>query len=147
MKSFDEFLKKGVIRKQSQEIPRARNLVFEAERRKRNLNELIRKIGLKEDNSNEIIEDCYSILMCLIRAKMSFEGYKSFGYSAHEAEVSFMQKIGFIEKDIEFTDQLRRFRNQINYEGKKFDKEYARKVIEFIKKNYLKLKNPLNNIL
>ncbi len=140
MKSFSEFIKKGVIKKVSPQPSMARDLIETAERKEKNLKERIEKIGLKEENANDFIEDCYSILMSLIRSKLFSEGYNTSGYGAHEAEISFMNKIGFDEKDIVFMDELRKFRNQINYEGKKFDKEYAEKVIEFTNRVYLELK-------
>ena len=140
MKSFDEFVKKGVIRKGSPQPSMAKDLIERAEHKENNLKERIEKIRLKEENANDFIEDCYSILMSLIRSKLFSDGYNPSGYGAHEAEISFMKNLGFDEKDIVFMDELRKFRNQINYEGKKFDKEYAEKVIEFTKRIYLELK-------
>ena len=71
---------------------------------------------------------------------MLFEGYNAAGFGAHEAEVSYLRKLGFSEKDIQFADQLRYFRNGILYYGTTLDKEYAEKIIEFTKKIYPKLK-------
>ncbi len=54
-----------------------------------------------------------------------------------------MRVLGFEEKDVQFTDQMRFFRNGIIYYGTILDKEYAEKVIEFTKTNYAKLKEIL----
>jgi predicted outer membrane protein len=70
------------------------------------------------------------------------EGYSSSGQGAHEAEVSYSRKLKFNESDIELLDKLRHFRNGILYYGKRFDKEYAEKIIEFTKKKF-KLLNKL----
>jgi len=74
--------------------------------------------------------------MELIRAKMLKEGFNSLGKVAHEAEVSYLRKIGFNDKDVEFSDQLRYFRNGITYYGKIFDEEYAQKVFNYLRKIY-----------
>ena len=78
--------------------------------------------------------------MFLIRARLYSEGYTSRGLGAHEAEVSFTRHMEFNEKEVQFLDQLRYFRNGILYYGKRLDKEYAEKVIEFTKKTYVKLR-------
>jgi len=78
--------------------------------------------------------------MELIRAKMLLEGYNASGFGAHEAEVSYLRVLGFNEKDVQFADQLRFFRNGMLYYGTILDKEYAERVIEFTKKTYAKLK-------
>jgi len=56
------------------------------------------------------------------------------GQGSHEAEVSFLSNIGFKNKDVEFANQLRYFRNGIIYYGKEFGEEYAQKVVKFLKK-------------
>ncbi len=78
--------------------------------------------------------------MHLVRAKMLLDGYNASGPGAHEAEVSYMRVLGFAEKEVQFADQLRYFRNGLLYYGTSFDKEYAEKVIDFTRNIYLKLK-------
>ena len=51
--------------------------------------------------------------------------------------------LGFDEKDVQFADQLRFFRNGMLYYGTQLDKAYAVKVIEFTKRIYTKLKQLL----
>jgi len=67
-------------------------------------------------------------------------GYSASGQGAHEAEVSYLRELGFSEKDVQFADQLRYFRNGILYYGTSIDKEYADKVLEFTKTVHSKLK-------
>lgn len=81
--------------------------------------------------------------MQLIRAKMLLDGYNASGVGAHEAEVSYTRKLEFNEKDIQFLDQLRYYRNGMLYYGTILDKEYSEKVIEFTKKAYLILKKAI----
>jgi len=78
--------------------------------------------------------------MELIRAKMFADGFSTTGKGAHEAEVSYLAKIGFKTNDVEFANELRYFRNGIMYYGKKFDKIYATKVMKFLKIIYPLLK-------
>ena len=87
LKDFDEFLKEGVVRKRTPDMPRARSLIEEAEKRNKFLNEILNKIGLLDKNANYFIENSYDILIELIRAKLLIEGFSSSGKGAHEANV------------------------------------------------------------
>jgi len=98
-------------------------------------------MGIDNNNANDYIEYCYNIILFLIRAKMLKQGYISSGQGAHEAEVAFTRNLDLKESEVQFLEQMRYFRNGILYQGKRFDTEYAEKVIEFTKKNYLRLKN------
>jgi hypothetical protein len=140
IKNFEEFVGSGTIKIQNPDKSRAEFLVKEAEQGYLNLLEHIEKLGLKDKNANNFVKECYDIIMELIRAKMLIKGYNASGYNAHEAEVSYLRVLGFREKDVQFMDQIRFFRNGMLYYGTLLDKEYAEKVINFTKENYLKLK-------
>lgn len=143
IRDFDEFIKGNIVKKQSIDKSRAEFLVKEAKNGYDNLLEKIQKIGIREDNANDFVKSCYDILMELIRAKMLLDGYNASGFGAHEAEVSYMRVLGFVEKDIQFTDQIRYFRNGMLYYGTILDKEYAEKVIDFTKRIYIRLRKML----
>ena len=143
-KDFEYYLQKGIVRKITSDIPRARFLVEESEISFEGLKEMIQAIGINNRNSNLVIKNVYDILIGLIRAKLLLEGYISSGNYAHEAEISYLKKIGFSDKEISFLNELRYFRNSVTYYGKILDKEYAEKVMELTKKNYLKLKKLVN---
>ena len=143
VKNFKEFIERGIVKKQFPNKSRAEFLINESKRSYNFLLELIKKIGATDESANNIVKSCYDLLMELIRAKMLAEGYNASGYKAHEAEVSYMRILGFNENDVQFTDQMRFFRNGMLYYGTILDKEYAEKVIEFTNKNYLKLKKIL----
>ena len=147
IRKFDEFIKKNIVKKQSIDKSRAEFLIKESENGYKNLLEMIQKIELKDDNANNFIKSCYDILMELIRAKMLFEGYNASGIGAHEAEVSYMRVLGFAEKDVQFADQMRFFRNGMLYYGTILDKAYAEKVLEFTRSIYPKLKELLKGDL
>jgi len=134
LKTFEEYHKKGIVKKQRPNKLRADDLVKEAERKSSSLIILLDKIGLNDENANDIIEDCYDILISLIRAKMLLSGFNSSGIGAHEAEVAYMKNLDFLDTEIRFMNELRYFRNGIMYYGKRFDKEYAEKVLNFLKK-------------
>jgi hypothetical protein len=140
IKSFEEYIKEGIVKKITPDNNRSENLKAEAERKYNLLTTFIDKIGVNEDIANDYVEYCYNIIMYLIRAKMLKEGYSSSGQGAHEAEVAFSRKIGFSDMEVNLLDQLRYFRNGILYYGKRFDSEYAEKIILFLKKKYEYLK-------
>ncbi len=141
IKNFEEFIKKGVVKKQSPDKSRAEFLINEAKNSLEVLNEKVEKIGISDKTANSVIKDCHDILMEIVRSKMFLRGYNASGFKAHEAEVSFLRVLGFDEKDVQFADQIRFFRNGMLYYGTMLDKEYAEKVFVFLKKNIKKLRD------
>lgn len=143
IKNFEEFIKEGIVNRISIDSNRINNFLLESERKFFSLNKLIKCLGINDENANDYVEYCYNILMLLIRANMLKKGYSSSGKGAHEAEVAFARNLNLNEAEISFLDQLRYFRNGILYYGKRFDKEYAEKVIKFTKKISSSLKKAL----
>lgn len=139
IKKFDEYITDKIVRKITPDINRAENLKIEAKRKYILLEQLTNNMGINDQIANDYVEYCYNIIMFLIRAKMLNQGYNSLGNHAHEAEISYLRTIGFNEIEINILDQLRYFRNGILYYGKRFDKEYAQKIISFTKKAYKNL--------
>jgi len=142
-KLFEEFIKEGIVNRIAINKERVRSLTKESERKMNSLNEQLEKIGVKDENANDYIEYCYDIISYLIRAKLYLEGYNASGQGAHEAEISYLRVLEFTEKEIQFADQMRYFRNGILYYGTALDKEYAEKIIDFTKRIYPKLKKIL----
>lgn len=140
---FQEYLKKGIVRRMSPDKERAKSLMGESERKLRSLKEKVEKLGVYDENANDYVEYCYDTLMLMVRALMYSRGYNSSGYGAHEAEINFLGEIGFSRQDIEFLDKLRYYRNGILYYGTSFDAEYALKVIKFTKLNHTRLRKLL----
>ncbi|MGV8171683.1 MAG: hypothetical protein ACP5OA_03250 [Candidatus Woesearchaeota archaeon] len=136
MREFKEFLRLGAVKKQKAEINRSRSLVEESIKKKEFLELTIKTIPKDKWNPNVISEQCYDILMELIRAKMFIDGYNS---NSHEAEVAYMKIIGFSEADVKYMDELRYYRNGTKYYGTALNLEYAEKTVEFLNKTYPKL--------
>jgi predicted kinase len=132
MKEFKDFLIDGIVKKQYPDKQRAKDLVAEADRKFRILRRTIEKEEFDDENSNDIVEDCHDVILGLIRAKMLLAGFGASGQGAHEAEVAYLGELGFSEQEIEFVNKLRYFRNGIMYYGKRFDKEYAKKALDFV---------------
>jgi hypothetical protein len=140
LKTFDEYLKDGIAKRQSPDMLRARSLIAESENSYKILLSFVDKMSIDDNNANHMIKNAYDVLMELIRAKMFLDGFNTSGKGAHEAEVSYMAKMGFSSKDVDFTNDMRWFRNGIMYYGKKFNKEYAKKVLDFLNEIYPELR-------
>lgn len=139
IKNFEEFVNEGIVKKQTPDKSRAEFLIKESENAYDLLLIKIEKLGVNDNTANDLIKSCYDILMELIRAKMLLEGYNASGIGAHEAEIAYLKVLNYKEKEIQFLNQLRYFRNGMLYYGTILDTEYAEKVIEFTKRNYKKL--------
>ena len=140
IKNFEEYIEDGTVNKIKPDINRAKFLRQEVDKRFDFLKVLLDRIGLKEDNANYFIENCYNILSELLRAKMLIDGHSASGFGAHEAEVAYMKNLCFPDSDVIFMNDLRYFRNGIQYYGKIIDKEYADKILSFTNKIAPKLK-------
>lgn len=143
IKKFDEFISDNTVKRQSIDRPRAEFLTKESEKDYLCLMDMIKKLNVSDDYANTFVKSCYDLLMELIRAKMLLEGYNASGIGSHEAEVSYLRILGMKEKDVQFADQMRYFRNGMLYYGTILDKEYAEKVIGFTKRAYAFLRTPL----
>lgn len=141
IRNFNEFVKSNTVKKQGVDKSRANFLVSEAENSYNNLLKVKDKFELNNETANMFVKLCYDILMELIRAKMLLDGYNASGFGAHEAEVSYMRVLNFNEKDVQFLDQLRYFRNGMLYYGTILDNEYAEKVLNFLEIMYSKLRD------
>jgi hypothetical protein len=90
-------------------------------------------------NANFIVNYCYDILIEFVRAKMFIEGFNA--GNSHEAEVSYLQVLGFSQAEVEFMDELRYYRNGTKYYGTILGNSYAEKALTFLNKNYSRVKN------
>ena len=142
-KEFEYYVNEGIIKKIRPDKPRAEFLKKESEVSLEGLKERVEIIGINDKNANSIIKDCYDVIMEMIRAKLLLDGYSSSGSYAHEAEISYLKTLGFSENESYFLNELRYFRNSVTYYGKILDKEYAEKVLKFMKKIYPKIRNTI----
>ena len=139
-KDFAEYLHEGIIRKSASDKSRARYLISESDKSLRGLKKRLTMMGMDEDNANSIVKDCYDIIMGMIRAKLLCDGYNSSGAFAHEAEVSYLKKVGFSDNEVSFMNELRYFRNSVMYYGKLLNIEYAEQVVKFTDEIHPRLK-------
>ena len=142
-KEFEYYVNEGIIKKIRPDKPRAEFFKKESEVSLEGLKERVEIIGINDKNANSIIKDCYDVIMEMIRAKLLLDGYSSSGSYAHEAEISYLKTLGFLENESYFLNELRYFRNSVTYYGKILDKEYAEKVLKFMKKIYPKIRNTI----
>ena len=142
-KEFEYYVNEGIIKKIRPDKPRAEFLKKESEVSLEGLKERVEIIGINDKNANSIIKDCYDVIMEMIRAKLLLDGYSSSGSYAHEAEISYLKTLRFLENESYFLNELKYFRNSVTYYGKILDKEYAEKVLKFMKKIYPKIRNTI----
>lgn len=140
IKDFNEFIKEGIIKKQKPDVSRVKFLIEETEKSYSMLLLKIEKLGIVNQTANDIVKSCYDLLMELIKAKILLQGYNASGISTHEAEVSFASNLCFNEKDVQFLDEIRYFRNGMFYYGTNLTKDDAERIVNFTKETYLKLK-------
>jgi hypothetical protein len=136
IKAFNEFVREGIIKKQTPDRSRAEFLIEESEINYNVFLEILKKIKITDKNANSMIKLMYDILMGVIRAKMLLDGYNATGQGAHEAEISYLRVLGFSENEVQFADQLRYYRNGMLYYGTILDREYAENVLEFLNRIY-----------
>lgn len=136
IKNFEEFIEDKIVKLQAPNESRAKFLIDEAKKTHTFLLDKIKMFNIDDNNANDFVKSCYDVIMELIRAKMLVDGYNCQGLGAHEAEVSYLRVLNFKEKDVQYLDQLRYYRNGMLYYGTLVDKEYALKTIQFLKKIY-----------
>ncbi|MEK6876638.1 MAG: hypothetical protein AABX63_04450 [Nanoarchaeota archaeon] len=137
LRKFEEFVSAGIVKKQTLNRQRALSLIKEAEEKKNFLIISLKNIPKEQMNANFVVDYCYDILMELIRAKMFEDGYNA--GNSHEAEVSYLENLGFPESDIRFMNEIRYYRNGTKYYGTILEKDYAEKVLGFMDKIYPKI--------
>ena len=111
LKQFDEFIRMGIVKKQSPDKSRSKFLIMEAEQGYAYLLKLIKTMGVENQNANDYVKNCYDLLMELTRAKMLLEGLNASGFKAHEAEVAYWGLLQFKEQEIQDIEALIRLEN------------------------------------
>ncbi len=138
VKKFEEFLTSGTVKRQSPNKSRALSLIEESKKKKEFLEITLKSIPQDKMNANFIVEYSYDILVELLRAKMLADGLNS--GNSHEAEVAYMANLGFLEPEVRYMNEIRYYRNGTKYYGTILSREYAQKVLTFMKETYPKLK-------
>ncbi|MFT4308696.1 MAG: hypothetical protein ACMXYM_05000 [Candidatus Woesearchaeota archaeon] len=131
IRSFDEYVREGIVVQRTADHPRAEALRTDAVRSFEVVEAIRSSIGITDHNANIIVKLAYDVVMSSIRAHMGACGFHASGRGAHEAEVAYLRMLGFGDADVVFCDRLRYYRNGIMYYGKNFGAEYARTTIAF----------------
>lgn len=137
LKEFKQYIEQGTVRKQNPNVNRAESLILESINKKQYLETTLILIPKDKQNPNVIVDQCYDILIELIRAKLQLDGYNT-GQS-HEAEVAYLKMLGFSLYETKTMDELRYYRNGTKYYGVILDIKYAEHVILFMQEIYTKL--------
>lgn len=133
---FEDFLKKGQIKRASKDIQLIKSIISSSD------NDLKFLSGLKIDevSSRKIFSNYYDVLRSILEALALLDGYKVY---SHEAFKYFLDEMGEEVLSIKF-DRFRKLRNKVNYYGKSLSveevNEYKKELIELIKKFKEKIK-------
>jgi len=137
IRRFEEFLDSGAVKRQSPNRQRAFSIIEETGGKTRFLGVSMKSVPSKEMNPNFIVDSCYDIIIEMVRARMLIDGFNA--GNSHEAEFSYMTRLGFSEADVRFMDEVRYYRNGTKYYGTMLDMGYAEKVMAFMKRIYPRL--------
>ena len=145
LKDFNEYLTEDIARKILPDKSRAVSLVEDSNKRHDFLTQVTKNITITDDNTNYVIEEVYDILISLIRAKMFIDGYEASGNYAHQAEVSCLRELNFLEAERNIMDEIRKFRNGIRYYGRRYMKNEADNCLNFMNSILPKLRKLVKN--
>ena len=120
---FEYYLSKGVVKKCNKNCEKAKSLIKKARKRI----EVSQEIKIPSFR----LEFAYEAIIEAIEALLSVEGYKSY---SHEADISFLRKVGFSEMVVLEVDRLRRKRHRSKYYGLEFSNNDANDAVRLAKK-------------
>ena len=131
IRSFEEYVREGIVEERSPDLPRSRDLRLDASNSFESIVSIRDAVGVSDALANAIVKLAYDAVMSAIRSHMVSCGYHASGRGAHEAEVAYLRVLGVSDADVDFCDRLRYYRNGIMYYGKRFDAHYAESVVLF----------------
>jgi len=135
--NFDDFIRKGVVRKATENNLLIKSLVKSSEEDLK----FIKKLKITPVSARKIMSNYYDIFRAVLEALALLKGYKIY---SHEAFTPFLE---FIEEKTlsEHFERFRKIRNKINYYGESISvtevKEHVEKIeilINKIKNKYFK---------
>ncbi|MFB6089390.1 MAG: hypothetical protein ABEK36_06430 [Candidatus Aenigmatarchaeota archaeon] len=102
----------------------------------------------KSNFPTQVLRDYYTVIKQLMEAISSIEGLKSEGKGAHKKLINWICKeYGFSESKRKLLQQIRKYRNRINYEGFTIRKNYLERNEYEIEKIIKKLEEILKSKL
>ncbi|MBI3334055.1 hypothetical protein HYZ97_01070 [Candidatus Pacearchaeota archaeon] len=117
---FQEYIKKGIIRKTSPDKQLAKSLMKQSKQDKIFLDSL----EITDLSARKIASNYYDILRSILEAIASLDGYKIYN---HEGFTYYLQSKDEQKLASKF-DRLRKIRNNINYYGATMSKEEAEEI-------------------
>lgn len=137
MLNWNEYIKKGLVKRTSPNNGEIKTLVETAE----NNIKIISRIKLNEESYMLIFKDFYDSLRSMCEAIALMKGYKIY---SHEALGLFFKLILAEEAIFQKFNKFRIMRNNVQYYGKKIDYDESKvgideikKMIDYLKKKYL----------
>lgn len=107
---FEDFIKKGHVKKSARDFQLAKALVGTAEE---DLT-FLKSLALDSISSRKIVSNYYDVLRSLLEADASLEGFKVY---SHEAFTYYLKENNGEIASVKF-ERFRKIRNSINYYGK-----------------------------
>ena len=123
---FEHYVEKNLVKKKSVDVNEADALMRKAEERLE-FSIKIRKIN--EQTASFIFEDIYECLREASQSLMSLKGYKPY---SHEALISFLKILNFLESDIGIFNGYRILRNKTIYGGERISVEKCKEALNFL---------------
>jgi pyoverdine/dityrosine biosynthesis protein Dit1 len=134
--SFEEFIKRGLVKRTSKDLALIKSLIIFSERD----HEFLKKIKIDDLSARNVMTGYYDILRSILEAISSLEGYKIY---SHEAFTEFLKLKDESIASQKF-DRLRRVRNGIRYYGKSIKPEEVKEnvleimqLVKHLKAKYL----------
>ena len=118
---FEDYIKKGIIKRSSPDRLLARSLIKQTLQDKT----FFDKLEITELSARKIASNYYDMLRSILEVMAALDGYKIYN---HEAFAVYLKEKGEEEKSIIF-DRLRKIRNNINYYGAALSIEEAKETI------------------
>ena len=126
---FEDFIRDGSVRRVSPDRQLAKSLVKIAGLRLKNMEHT----KITDQNSFNVVENCYEALREMIDALMALKGFKSY---SHEATVVFLKEYYSANTGyavVNKVDRYRKIRNDIKYEGLLTTKSEAEEIVNSTK--------------
>src|SRR3989344_3647784 len=118
---FEDFIRKGVVRKARADMQLVKSLVKMAE------SDIIwvKSSKIDKNSARKILTGSYDILRSIVEAMYTLDGYKVY---SHEAFTFYLIKKGEVNLANKF-DRFRKIRNGINYYGKNISVEEVKEYV------------------
>jgi len=136
-----------MIIKITPDLERAKSILNTAENTEKYIKEIIKKIGIGE-NQNVLVREYYEIIRELASAVLLSKGFKAVGENAHKETIEHLSNFRELSsQDIFEMQELRIRRNKSSYEGEPVKSPYFENKREKFDNIISKLKNILKKSL